>query len=298
MASKFLAALFNLVVATVGLITVCPADAAGLPLKAPNLVAYHDWSGFYTGLGLGARSSVVDATTASAIETYQPALGIAPLDLLTAGLCPCSDGQSLGKTSLRIAPYIGFNWQFAPRWLAGIEGEWGWSSGSRTVDGMMYSTTATQSVGSYSVKSTWDASLRGRLGFLLKPNVLLYTTGGAAWLHLEQTSFCPTDTAASNCQTVAPGGTFGPSSISDSTTRLGWTIGGGVEAMLPSRWILRGEYRYADFGTWSPTDVRTCAPQNSGTCFITGADTITVTENVRVRTHTFTFGIARKFGGR
>ena len=30
-------------------------------------------------------------------------------------------------------------------------------------------------------------------------------------------------------------------------------MGGGVEAALYGNWLVRGEYRFADFGTWSNT---------------------------------------------
>ena len=43
---------------------------------------------------------------------------------------------------------------------------------------------------SYTVRTGWDASLRGRLGVLVTPGLLLYGTGGAAWIDTEITSSC------------------------------------------------------------------------------------------------------------
>ena len=54
--------------------------------------------------------------------------------------------------------------------------------------------------------------------------------------------------------------------------------------MLGYNWILRGEYRYADFGTISNTDTRNFAPAF-----------ITITDTLRLRTQTATFGVAYKF---
>jgi opacity protein-like surface antigen len=107
----------------------------------------------------------------------------------------------------------------------------------------------------FSVRTTWDASLRGRIGFLPAPWLMAYATGGPAWLHVTATSTCNA-VEAGRC---APG-SFSPSVISDSTTKLGWTVGAGLEAQLRSNWIARAEYRYSDFGTITNTDVR----QNGG----------------------------------
>ena len=44
-----------------------------------------------------------------------------------------------------------------------------------------------------------------------------------------------------------------PATITNGDTLVGWTIGGGIEAALTRNWLLRGEYRYADYGTQSYT---------------------------------------------
>jgi outer membrane immunogenic protein len=69
-------------------------------------------------------------------------------------------------------------------------------------------------------------------------------------------------------------------------TRVGWTLGAGVEAKLSGNWIARGEYRYANFGTWN--DVLNLS--------LPGAAT-TVAYGLKVETHIATFGLAYKFGG-
>jgi opacity protein-like surface antigen len=55
-----------------------------------------------------------------------------------------------------------------------------------------------------------------------------------------------------------------------------------MEAML---WA-RGEYRYADIGTWSPTDARLSPGVGS---------TFAVTDAIRIRTQTATAGVGYKF---
>ena len=38
-----------------------------------------------------------------------------------------------------------------------------------------------------------------------------------------------------------------------STTRTGWTVGGGVEYALHRNWSVKGEYLYVDYGTVNAT---------------------------------------------
>jgi outer membrane immunogenic protein len=74
--------------------------------------------------------------------------------------------------------------------------------------------------------TTWEGSLRGRLGFALD-RTLLYGTGGVAFtsLHFD--------------------GPLGPANRSYT----GWTIGAGVEHAFTDNWSARLEYRYTDFGS-------------------------------------------------
>jgi outer membrane immunogenic protein len=41
----------------------------------------------------------------------------------------------------------------------------------------------------------------------------------------------------------------GPTAVSQSDTRAGWTIGGGLEWMFAPCWSLKAEYLYYDLGT-------------------------------------------------
>src|SRR6185437_7604937 len=91
--------------------------------------------------------------------------------------------------------------------------------------------TGTNLANTFSVETRWDASARARLGYLVMPNVLIYATGGAAWLDVKTTSNCDTGPIG-GCQH----GGLTPAVISQSKTLTGWTIGGGLEAMLTRNW--------------------------------------------------------------
>jgi outer membrane immunogenic protein len=68
----------------------------------------------------------------------------------------------------------------------------------------------------------------------------------------------------------------------------GWTVGGGAEWMLASNWLIRGEYRYAEYGRLSGTFF----PGFNGAVFNGEA----IDANVKLQTHTALFGVAYKFG--
>ena len=118
--------------------------------------------------------------------------------------------------------------------------------------------------------------MRGRVGILVAPSVLLFGTGGVAFTHAETSAFCGTAFPTGWCTAVNVG-----RRSTASADLVGWTVGAGVEAMLTRNWLIRGEYRYADFGTISNVDTRTG-----------GGFTDVVQFDLRVRTHAATFGLA------
>jgi outer membrane immunogenic protein len=282
------------------------AFAADMPLKAkapPHAVA--SWTGFYLGLGLGFRSTETKGTLVGASATS----GGGTFDLFDFCVAvPCAMSEPINGTAFRVAPYAGFNWQFAPQWLVGLEVDWGWAARTVALSGLKYPATASNAFvsgqgvtgDSFAVRTTWDASARARLGFLVNPWFLLYATGGAAWLHLETASNCNTASVTAGGISLAAvcGGTglLNPANISHSTDRLGWTVGAGGEVMLWSNWVARAEYRYADFGTVRSVDTRSCSGAGIGVtpCILGG--TQTVVYDVQVRTHLATFGLAYRFG--
>jgi outer membrane immunogenic protein len=79
---------------------------------------------------------------------------------------------------------------------------------------------------------------------LVTPSTLLYVTGGAAYVSIN------TDLTVT---TIAPIGL--PVSVirSGSSSKFGWTIGGGVESMFGNNWSGKLEYLYMDLGTVEST---------------------------------------------
>ena len=107
----------------------------------------------------------------------------------------------------------GYNFQGGP-FVYGLEGDVGYSH-------------LTGSNGISDSETSFDGSLRARLGYSVTDNILLYGTAGGAAQHLKVSD--PTG--------------------SDSNTMLGWTVGGGTDIKLTEQVFGRVEYRYTDFGS-------------------------------------------------
>ena len=290
--------------------------AADLPSPAPAVVPYSNWSGPYFGIDLGGRTNAVDANVTSAT------VGTPPIPI---PLPPVSDGttfalafwqqnqsamQYLDHAGLHGSIYGGWNYQVAPAWVVGVEADFGLADEKAVFHGSAYplnlqfGTPSTPFGASpndaFGVRTTWDGSVRLRGGWLATPSILFYLTGGIALAHLQATSSCST-TPTPNVSNCAPGnyfsGTLEPVVITHSATQLGWTAGVGVDMWLWPNWVIRLQYRYADFGylslgdsgAFSFTDTRTCSGCPSA------ASPLTVSYQLRMMQHISGLGVAYKF---
>jgi len=149
---------------------------------------------------------------------------------------------------------IGYNWQFSPRWVSGLEADFqGLSHGGDTA-----SVTNTSGVPGFPTETfvstttvtnrvDWLGTVRARLGFLVTPTLLAYGTGGLAYGKVEgSTNIAQSDSGINGTVTAAAA-----SAGSFSETRAGWTVGGGLEWMFLPNWTLKGEYLFYDLGSVS-----------------------------------------------
>ena len=134
---------------------------------------------------------------------------------------------------------IGYNWQFGPSWIAGVEADFQWSGqqGSATFTAPLFAPAGnTVSVGT---RLGWFGTVRARAGATVGSS-LWYVTGGWAYGNPELT--VTTDMLTGVGGLAAASGTFGGN-------RSGWTLGGGVETRLTGNWSAKLEYLYLDFGS-------------------------------------------------
>ncbi len=161
----------------------------------PPVLAYN-WTGFYLGVNAGAAWGNTDWTYVSLPSGPDGATASHKIS-----------GPLAGAT-------IGFNWQFAPDWVAGIEGDLDWAR----IDGFTGCPNP-----AYNCRSRLGDfhTARVRLGYSgLLDRLLVYATGGAASSRVEISTL--------NLQ----GGTAPPSSSTgngSSSRQIGWTAGLGAE---------------------------------------------------------------------
>jgi outer membrane immunogenic protein len=234
------------------------AFSADMPTKAapaPIAPSVYSWTGFYIGIngGYGWRDSSQVVFTPN--DPYSVAL-------LTDSI---SDGTHVVAPAHRLrggfgGGQIGYNWQFSPNWLVGLEADFQGSSidGSGTTTsilsapGLTATTNADQHV-------RWFGTVRARLGYLPAANWLLYGTGGFAYGRVEESVNIITGGAGGGLVLIGIDG-FNASCIgvpgaqpcfagSSSRTATGWTAGGGVEYAFWKNLTVKAEYLYVNLGS-------------------------------------------------
>jgi outer membrane immunogenic protein len=122
-------------------------------------------------------------------------------------------------------------------------------------------------------KIDWFGTVRGRIGVLATPRVLLYATGGLAYGEVNSS------------ESIG----IVPSVFSTSSTNVGYTIGAGIEGAIGGNWTAKLEYLYVDLGRVSGSFATPTAALGGGT--ITSNYSSRVTDNV------LRAGVNYKFGG-
>ena len=252
----------------------------GPPAFAPPPPPVLSWTGFYIGGEIGARWS--DPTWST--TCLQPGFATCPAANYPARFA-FNNPESFNSVSVKGGPFIGYNYQIGSQWVVGVEGDWQYADNRRTNAGIPGTEDPTVAgepgLDSSTVRENWDASIRARAGFLVMPNLLLFGTGGAAFTNVSATALCGTAFDVGWCSSADP---LMGTPQSASTTRVGWTVGGGLEYMIAPNWLIRAEYRYADYGSFSRTFFSGIVGNDDAIAF-----------NVRLRTNTASVGVAYKF---
>jgi opacity protein-like surface antigen len=279
--------------------SVAPIMATKMPVKAP-VAAPFNWTGAYAGVEVGDRMASATWTT-----TAIPGLLADPLATIPD---PTTNPATFFSAALQGGVFAGYDWQIAPKWVTGIEGDIAFGNSSMTRGGIpgTYGNgnaaanadlpgIEAEQQDSSSVKFGWDSSVRARVGYVSAPGILVYGTGGIAFQQMSAGVSC--NPTAFNVINGGPNSFCGFPLFSNtgtavlepakserfSTVRAGWTLGAGLEGVLTGNWIGKLDFRYADFGRVSHS-------------YFAGT-TDEVDTSMHLQTYTVMAGLGYKFNG-
>jgi outer membrane immunogenic protein len=223
----------------------------GVPAQAQAPASYN-WSGFYIGLNAGAAFGRSKASTSPDCSLAAGPAYICDnvgLGADNAAAVSASGSGTITDTGFTGGLQAGYNFQ-RNNMVYGLETDYGAFklNGSRLGSGRYLTTVGPAPGDAYTMGSSFSANwlftLRGRLGTVVMPNLMVYATGGLALTRLT----------VGNAYTDQAGlANMGAGSSSSSAAKTGWVLGGGLEWALTNNWSVKGEYLYVDFGKVTTT---------------------------------------------
>jgi opacity protein-like surface antigen len=175
------------------------------------------WTGFYGGIHVGVAAGTTNFANPFGLSIFGD-------DVITPGFL--AGGQ------------IGFNWQIPnSNWVLGVEGDASWLTSDGTNTCLAYSSLFVSA--NCRAQPNMMSDLTARVGWSYGQfnHSLLYIKGGAAYVHSQ------VDIATNNTPTFG----IAPLTTSSSFTKVGWTVGAGVEHAITPAWSVKFEYDYAGF---------------------------------------------------
>jgi outer membrane immunogenic protein len=196
------------------------ASAADMAVKArPVVVPVYSWTGCYIGLSAGGKGVRNDETVGTLAAGPFPA---AALDL----------GRREAGTWIA-GGQIGCNYQ-SGRWVFGVEGDahaQRWSQSTVLAGLPGGGTINNDSI--FELRSDWQASARGRIGYAMD-RTLFYATAGAAFTDAQAYSNVVSPVRGAALLIATP-----------TRTLVGATVGAGVEHAVTDNFTLGVEGRYS-----------------------------------------------------
>ena len=253
-----------------------PAIAADLEAHVPYykaaplpVVSVDPWSGLYLGgnIGYGWSDQRTDADGNGGLSTLAGIAGFAGFPANFA----FTDSTRVPLQGALGGAQIGYNYQLNPRWVVGFEADVQSSDQRASRDFIDQFSTVICTIGvippprclgtspligtavtGYEAKIGWFGTVRGRVGFLLSNQILVYGTGGLAYGRVEASG---SSSAPAATILATPGLAYIPTGavFSAAKTNAGYSVGGGFEGKLypwlPINWTWKLEYLHLDLGS-------------------------------------------------
>ena len=212
------------IVSTQAIAADLPSRRAPPVFVPPPAIPVFTWTGFYVGGQVGYEFGRSGAFASNPVLGGLAGAGVRPSGVIGGAHV----GYNFSTQSLPV-----FGGALGTGGVIGVEGD---------VDGSNYKPRYNLGgIGDYGSQNI-QGSIRGRIGIAVD-RALFYATGGAAFGGLSNTYL----------------NSLNGLTDSYSHTRVGYTVGGGVEYAFTNNWSLRAEYRYTDFGAFTDTLVNSTA---------------------------------------
>ena len=219
------------------------------------------WTGFYAGLNAGGTFGNNSAPNTTTWNVYRDPSNA---DYASAALLSGS-GFNNGSGGFIGGGQIGYNWQIpfgGAGFVSGIEADIQGIAGSGSTGSRVTAASPDDfgtpvnllSIQQGKANLQYIGTVRGRLGYLVMPTLLVYGTGGLAYggVSVNMTNFqswVEMD-GRDRSAVIAGNGSY-------ANTQVGWTVGGGLEWMFLQNWSAKVEYLYYDLGRVSGSFVNT-----------------------------------------
>lgn len=212
----------------------------------------YSWTGFYVGGNAGYLWSGSNFVATSTPGPCDPASGTgctATPNYSSLSATAATFSQSLNNRGFIGGVQLGYNWHINPTWVAGIEADiqgLGKNKASLSFNTVVPSPPfpgfpLTQAA-TISRSIDFLGTVRGRLGFLSTPAMLVYATGGLAYGGVKASASLVQSCVG--CSFTGIPNTSGE----QSSTLFGWTVGAGLEWKFAPKWSAKAEYLYYDLG--------------------------------------------------
>ena len=235
-------------------------------LPGSEFVAYWDegqkkskepsWTDVYVGVNAGgsiSKGSMQVQNLATADDTATTSWRSNTIAATTLNIFPTTYNQNLSGFLGGLT--YGANYKLANSFVVGVEGDLAGTAGNtNTIWDIFSKTNYTWGSKGYTAGTTYTtygqhtATLnylgtgRGRLGFLVTPELLLFGTAGFAYGGvISANSYVTVANTSATAPTV-----YGPQFTG---TLTGWTAGGGLEWAISPQWSVKADYLYYNLGS-------------------------------------------------
>jgi outer membrane immunogenic protein len=254
------------------------ALAADLPSrKGPPLAPVYvppafTWTGFYVGVNAGGGWTNNNNTSNNGF----PFVGAVPVG---GAFIPFASSGSSNRSGFLGGVQAGYNYQFGygSGFVIGAETDIDWANINRNKNnGVVFGsftlpqfpgtvfTPSNIATSSHSNNNQYIGTVRLRAGYAWD-RILVYATGGLAYGGVNNnnnvgSALTATTLSCGVCVVPLTGGATNVTGVPvttvigsslgsrSSSTKTGWTVGGGVEYAFTPNWTVKGEYLYENFG--------------------------------------------------